>query len=245
MLSAPRRALRAIVPDVDLTHRWSGQVIETPDGLPYIGQSADHQYSATGYAGNGLTFGTLAGIMISDAILGRSNPWSRAVRSGSEGADAWPVGLRQGERRLSVLPDSRSVCRSRGEIPSCGEARSGKDHRTKWREGRGVSRHGRHGHAALGHLHAHGMHGRLEHGRAYMGLPVSWVALQADRRRDLRAGRGATARSGVRCRRLSALQRRLRVGQPLWLPDTARARHTISGADGSSTILPSLWSVAV
>ena len=43
---------------------------------PYIGRSADHQYSATGYAGNGLTFGTLAGIMISDAILGRSNPWT-------------------------------------------------------------------------------------------------------------------------------------------------------------------------
>lgn len=45
--------LRAIVPDVELTHRWSGQVIEMPDGLPYIGQSADRQYSATGYAGNG------------------------------------------------------------------------------------------------------------------------------------------------------------------------------------------------
>jgi glycine/D-amino acid oxidase-like deaminating enzyme/nitrite reductase/ring-hydroxylating ferredoxin subunit len=68
--------LTALVPRVELTHRWSGQVIETPDGLPYIGQRADHQYSATGYAGNGLTFGTLAGIMISDAILGRSNPWA-------------------------------------------------------------------------------------------------------------------------------------------------------------------------
>jgi glycine/D-amino acid oxidase-like deaminating enzyme/nitrite reductase/ring-hydroxylating ferredoxin subunit len=68
--------LRAIIPRVELTHRWSGHVIETPDGLPYIGQSAEHQYSATGYAGNGLTFGTLAGIMISDAILGRSNPWA-------------------------------------------------------------------------------------------------------------------------------------------------------------------------
>jgi len=68
--------LTALLPRVELTHRWSGQVIETPDGLPYIGLSADHQYSATGYAGNGLTFGTLAGIMISDAILGRSNPWA-------------------------------------------------------------------------------------------------------------------------------------------------------------------------
>jgi glycine/D-amino acid oxidase-like deaminating enzyme/nitrite reductase/ring-hydroxylating ferredoxin subunit len=68
--------VRAIVPRVDLTHRWSGQVIETADGLPYIGRSAEHQYAATGYSGNGLTFGTLAAMMISDAILERSNPWT-------------------------------------------------------------------------------------------------------------------------------------------------------------------------
>jgi len=74
--------LTAIIPDVELTHRWSGQVIETPDGLPYIGQSATHQYSATGYAGNGLTFGSLAGMMISDAILGRSNPWAELFDPG-------------------------------------------------------------------------------------------------------------------------------------------------------------------
>jgi len=76
------RHLRALIPEVELTHRWSGQVIETPDGLPYIGPSADHQYSATGYAGNGLTFGTLAGIMISDAILGRANPWAELFDPG-------------------------------------------------------------------------------------------------------------------------------------------------------------------
>jgi glycine/D-amino acid oxidase-like deaminating enzyme/nitrite reductase/ring-hydroxylating ferredoxin subunit len=68
--------LAAMVPHIEMTHRWSGQVIETPDGLPYIGKSADHQYAATGYSGNGLTFGTVAGMMISDAILGRSNPWT-------------------------------------------------------------------------------------------------------------------------------------------------------------------------
>src|SRR4029453_12166883 len=31
--------------------------------------------SATGFAGNGMTFGTLAGVMMSDAVLGRQNPW--------------------------------------------------------------------------------------------------------------------------------------------------------------------------
>jgi glycine/D-amino acid oxidase-like deaminating enzyme/nitrite reductase/ring-hydroxylating ferredoxin subunit len=68
--------LQALCPQIQLTHRWSGQVIETPDGLPYIGKSAEHQYAATGFNGNGLTFGTLAGMMISEAILGRKNPWS-------------------------------------------------------------------------------------------------------------------------------------------------------------------------
>ena len=68
--------LRALLPDIEVTHRWSGQVIETPDGLPYIGETDPHQYSATGYAGNGMTFGTLAAMMISDAITGAKNPWT-------------------------------------------------------------------------------------------------------------------------------------------------------------------------
>ena len=74
--------LRSRRPDIQLTHRWSGQVIETPDGLPYIGKMADHQYAATGFAGNGMTFGTLAGIMIADAIVGRPNPWAELFDPG-------------------------------------------------------------------------------------------------------------------------------------------------------------------
>jgi Rieske Fe-S protein len=37
----------------------------------------DHQYVATAYAGNGLTFGTIAGMMIRDAITGIDNPLAR------------------------------------------------------------------------------------------------------------------------------------------------------------------------
>ena len=162
--TTPRRAIaasRSASPrsflDVELTHRWSGQVIETPDGLPYIGQSADHQYAATGYAGNGLTFGTLAGMMISDAILGRSNPWAELFDPEPEGAHPRTVGLPQGERRLPVLHDSRSLCGSRRAVASRGETRPGQDHRTQRREGRRVSRSGRRGHPALGDLHAHGV----------------------------------------------------------------------------------------
>jgi glycine/D-amino acid oxidase-like deaminating enzyme/nitrite reductase/ring-hydroxylating ferredoxin subunit len=65
-----------LVPGIQVTHRWSGQVIETIDGLPYIGETAEGQFAGTGYGGNGMTFGTVCGFMACDRILGRSNPWS-------------------------------------------------------------------------------------------------------------------------------------------------------------------------
>jgi glycine/D-amino acid oxidase-like deaminating enzyme/nitrite reductase/ring-hydroxylating ferredoxin subunit len=59
--------------------RWSGQIIEPADGLPFIGRNAasEHVYVATGFAGNGMTFGTTAGLLISDLVLGRENPYAR------------------------------------------------------------------------------------------------------------------------------------------------------------------------
>ncbi len=59
-------------------HRWSGQVAEPADGLPFIGKNsgARHVYVATGFSGTGLTFGTLAAMILSDQISGVENPWS-------------------------------------------------------------------------------------------------------------------------------------------------------------------------
>ncbi|HEX3730450.1 MAG TPA: FAD-dependent oxidoreductase [Opitutaceae bacterium] len=67
---------RRLFPGSPVDKRWAGQVIETNDGLPYIGATADRQFAATGFAGNGMTFGTLGAIMACDAVLGRANPWS-------------------------------------------------------------------------------------------------------------------------------------------------------------------------
>ena len=63
-------------PDAQIDHRWSGQVVETNDGLPYIGQNAENQFIATGYCGNGITFGTIAAVMARDWVTGAKNPWS-------------------------------------------------------------------------------------------------------------------------------------------------------------------------
>lgn len=67
--------LRQILPEIDITHRWSGQVVETNDGLPFIGEESKGQFVGTGYAGNGMTFGTLAAMLACDAAIGRENPW--------------------------------------------------------------------------------------------------------------------------------------------------------------------------
>lgn len=69
------KKLREILPINCITHRWSGQVCETNDGLPYIGEVEEGHFLSTGYGGNGITFGTVAAIMISDIISGRKNPW--------------------------------------------------------------------------------------------------------------------------------------------------------------------------
>jgi glycine/D-amino acid oxidase-like deaminating enzyme/nitrite reductase/ring-hydroxylating ferredoxin subunit len=76
------RTLLSMLDGIEITHRWSGQVIETPDGLPYIGDTAPQQFAGTGYSGNGLTFGTLTGMMATDRILGRTNPWSELFDPG-------------------------------------------------------------------------------------------------------------------------------------------------------------------
>ncbi len=60
------------------THRWSAQVVEPVDGLPFIGRNSNNKsvFVATGFSGNGMTFGTIAAMVISDLILQRKNDWS-------------------------------------------------------------------------------------------------------------------------------------------------------------------------
>ena len=57
---------------------WGGQVMETQDFLAFIGRNPmdhDNVYVVTGDSGMGITHGTIAGMLLSDLILGRTNPW--------------------------------------------------------------------------------------------------------------------------------------------------------------------------
>ena len=63
----------------EVAYRWSGQVMETIDGLAFIGRNPlDHEsvYVATGDSGMGMTHGTIAGMIIADLITGQPNPWA-------------------------------------------------------------------------------------------------------------------------------------------------------------------------
>ena len=54
--------------------------MEPIDGLAFIGKNPldhDNVFIATGDSGNGMTHGTIAGIILTDLILGRPNVWAR------------------------------------------------------------------------------------------------------------------------------------------------------------------------
>ncbi len=63
---------------IEIEARWSGQIVEPADGLPFIGKNADaeHVFTATGFSGNGITFGTLAAMVLSDAVFERKSPFA-------------------------------------------------------------------------------------------------------------------------------------------------------------------------
>ncbi len=67
-------------PDMEeIVYHWSGQVLEPVDTMAFIGRNPGDKniYISTGDSGNGMTHGTIAGMLISDLILGRMNPWEK------------------------------------------------------------------------------------------------------------------------------------------------------------------------
>ncbi|MBO9636463.1 MAG: FAD-dependent oxidoreductase [Chitinophagaceae bacterium] len=62
----------------EIAYNWSGQVMEPIDHLAFIGLNPgnDNIYIITGDSGNGMTHGTLGGMIVSDLIQGIENPWT-------------------------------------------------------------------------------------------------------------------------------------------------------------------------
>jgi glycine/D-amino acid oxidase-like deaminating enzyme/nitrite reductase/ring-hydroxylating ferredoxin subunit len=76
-----------------LEYRWSGQVMETQDGLGFIGRNpmdAGNVFVITGDSGMGMTHGTIGGMLVCDLIEGRPNRWEplydpSRIRAGAVG----------------------------------------------------------------------------------------------------------------------------------------------------------------
>jgi glycine/D-amino acid oxidase-like deaminating enzyme/nitrite reductase/ring-hydroxylating ferredoxin subunit len=64
----------------NIDFKWSGQIMEPVDYMAFIGRNPgtdQHIYVVTGDSGNGITHGTIAGMLLTDLINGRKNPWSK------------------------------------------------------------------------------------------------------------------------------------------------------------------------
>jgi len=56
---------------------WGGQHYRPADGLPYIGKHSDRLYFLTGFATDGLVYGTMASMIVCDQIVGKDNRWAK------------------------------------------------------------------------------------------------------------------------------------------------------------------------
>ncbi len=72
-----------------ITHRWSGSLFETVDGLPYVFLHPHYGGKvavATGFGGNGLIFGTLAGAVLAGLVTGQAHSATPVVALKRTGA---------------------------------------------------------------------------------------------------------------------------------------------------------------
>jgi glycine/D-amino acid oxidase-like deaminating enzyme/nitrite reductase/ring-hydroxylating ferredoxin subunit len=77
----------------EVVYKWSGQVLEPNDYVAFIGRNPDGAkdvHMASGDSGQGMTHGTIAGILLTDLVMGRDNPWEKVYDP----------------RRVSLSPDA-------------------------------------------------------------------------------------------------------------------------------------------
>jgi glycine/D-amino acid oxidase-like deaminating enzyme/nitrite reductase/ring-hydroxylating ferredoxin subunit len=66
----------------EVSYKWSSQYFEPTDGLPYIGHLPGHPqniFVATGFGGNGMIYGTLAGMVLRDMLVKGVSPYEELL----------------------------------------------------------------------------------------------------------------------------------------------------------------------
>ena len=110
----------------DVLFSWSGQVMETIDGLAYIGRNpgdSPNVYVATGDCGMGMTHGTIAGLLLSDLIVDRPSPWASLYDPSRQRMKAAGTFLAESlNERLNMETGlRRAMSRQHRTFPSMGE----------------------------------------------------------------------------------------------------------------------------
>ena len=72
--------------DIDeVAFKWSSQFYESADGLPYIGHlpgNRENIFCATGFNGNGITLGSLSGLVLADLIVSGESKYKDLFKPG-------------------------------------------------------------------------------------------------------------------------------------------------------------------
>lgn len=123
---------------------WAGQVMESIDGLGFIGRNpldADNVYVVTGDSGAGMTHGTIAGVLLTDLILGRKNAWQKIYDPGRKPVRAAATFLKETANMAAQFGDwlKPGEVSSPDEVPKGGGAllRDGRHMIAAYRDARG------------------------------------------------------------------------------------------------------------
>ena len=171
--------------------------METIDGLAFIGRNpmdADNVYLATGDSGMGMTHGTIAGILLTDLILGRENPWSTIYdpsRKPVRGM-AWKEFVVE---NVNVAKEYAEDWLGGGDVSSVEEIPRGEGATVR----QGLSKVAVY-RDSTGALHERsavcptrtGLHRPLEQGRENLGLPLPRLSLRPPRSGHLRPSKYAS-----------------------------------------------------
>ena len=71
--------IRALLPKLgNITHRWSGQILDPVDYSAFIGRNPGNQniFVHTGDSGQGITHGVVGSLLLSRLILNQTTPWA-------------------------------------------------------------------------------------------------------------------------------------------------------------------------
>ena len=104
----------------EVIYRWSGQVLEPNDWLSYTGRNpdgAENVFMHSGDSGQGMTHGMIAGMLLSDLVVGKENPWEKLYDPKRVSLKAAPIGealMHNAEVAIDMVkgylkPDIRSV----------------------------------------------------------------------------------------------------------------------------------------